>query len=123
MADAARSDLTQSVNYAMRHRSGQITFQNCQTCHAAALSRAASTPTVPTLWQGGALHASVPTQPGACVDCHAGSEPAANAPTPVGFVEPLAMALYADYLIPFEVASMLLLVAMVGAIILARKEA
>jgi NADH-quinone oxidoreductase subunit J len=46
----------------------------------------------------------------------------AGAPTPVGFVEPLAMALYADYLIPFEVASILLLVAMVGAIILARRE-
>ena len=40
----------------------------------------------------------------------------------VGFVEPVATALYADYLIPFEVASMLLLVAMVGAIILARRE-
>jgi NADH:ubiquinone oxidoreductase subunit 6 (subunit J) len=30
--------------------------------------------------------------------------------------------LYTDYLIPFEVASMLLLVAMVGAIILAKRE-
>jgi NADH-quinone oxidoreductase subunit J len=48
--------------------------------------------------------------------------PVASAATPVGFVEPLAMALYTDYLIPFEVASMLLLVAMVGAIILARRE-
>jgi NADH-quinone oxidoreductase subunit J len=48
--------------------------------------------------------------------------PAPGAATPVGFVEPLAMALYTDYLIPFEVASMLLLVAMVGAIILARRE-
>jgi len=38
-------------------------------------------------------------------------------------VERIGMLLYADYLIPFEVASMLLLVAMVGAIILARKEA
>ena len=42
--------------------------------------------------------------------------------TQVGFVEPVAMMLYSDYLIPFEVASMLLLVAMVGAIILARRE-
>jgi NADH-quinone oxidoreductase subunit J len=40
----------------------------------------------------------------------------------VGLIEPVAMSLYTDYLIPFEVASMLLLVAMVGAIILARRE-
>jgi NADH:ubiquinone oxidoreductase subunit 6 (subunit J) len=33
------------------------------------------------------------------------------------------MLLYTDYLVPFEVASMLLLVAMVGAIVLARREA
>ena len=37
-------------------------------------------------------------------------------------VERLGMLLYTDYLIPFEVASMLLLVAMVGAIILAKRE-
>jgi NADH-quinone oxidoreductase subunit J len=30
--------------------------------------------------------------------------------------------LYTDYLIPFEMASMLLLVAMVGAIVLAKRE-
>ena len=30
--------------------------------------------------------------------------------------------LYTDYLIPFEVASMLLLVAMIGAIVLAKRE-
>jgi NADH-quinone oxidoreductase subunit J len=40
----------------------------------------------------------------------------------VGSVETIAMALFTDYLIPFEVASMLLLVAMVGAIVLAKKE-
>ena len=40
----------------------------------------------------------------------------------VGSVENVAMALFTSYLIPFEVASMLLLVAMVGAIILAKKE-
>ena len=39
-----------------------------------------------------------------------------------GSVENVAMALFSNYLIPFEVASMLLLVAMVGAIILAKKE-
>jgi NADH-quinone oxidoreductase subunit J len=42
-----------------------------------------------------------------------------NAP---GGVENVAMALFTDYLIPFEVVSILLLVAMVGAIILARRE-
>jgi NADH-quinone oxidoreductase subunit J len=39
-----------------------------------------------------------------------------------GSVENVATALFTNYLIPFEVASMLLLVAMVGAIILAKKE-
>ncbi len=48
--------------------------------------------------------------------------PAGPAGPPVGNVEQVAMALYTDYLIPFEVASMLLLVAMVGAIILAKRE-
>ncbi len=37
-------------------------------------------------------------------------------------VEQVGMSLYTDYLIPFEVASMLLLVAMVGAIALAKRE-
>jgi NADH-quinone oxidoreductase subunit J len=32
------------------------------------------------------------------------------------------MLLYTDYLVPFELVSMLLLVAMIGAILLARKE-
>jgi len=40
----------------------------------------------------------------------------------VGSVDNVAMALFSDYLVPFEVASMLLLVAMVGAIILAKKN-
>ena len=40
-----------------------------------------------------------------------------------GNTETVGMLLYTDYLIPFEVASMLLLVAMVGAIVLARKDA
>ena len=39
-----------------------------------------------------------------------------------GNVETLGMALYTDYLLPFEVASMLLLVAMIGAIYLAKKR-
>jgi NADH-quinone oxidoreductase subunit J len=37
-------------------------------------------------------------------------------------VEAVGWLLYTDYLIPFELASMLLLVAMIGAIVLARKE-
>lgn len=37
-------------------------------------------------------------------------------------VEQVGWLLYTDYLVPFEVASMLLLVAMVGAIVLARRE-
>jgi NADH-quinone oxidoreductase subunit J len=47
---------------------------------------------------------------------------ATAAVTQPGSVENVAMALFTNYLIPFEVASMLLLVAMVGAIILAKKE-
>ncbi len=37
-------------------------------------------------------------------------------------VAQVGMVLYTDYLVPFELASMLLLVAMVGAIVLARRE-
>jgi len=40
----------------------------------------------------------------------------------VGAVRPLGLALFADYLLPFEVASVILLAALVGAIVLARKE-
>lgn len=40
----------------------------------------------------------------------------------VGNVERVGMLLYTNYLIPFEVASVLLLVAMVGAIVLAKRE-
>ena len=39
-----------------------------------------------------------------------------------GNVEQIGWLLYTNYLIPFEVASMLLLVAMVGAIVLAKRE-
>jgi NADH-quinone oxidoreductase subunit J len=52
--------------------------------------------------------------------------PPAAAPAVVegiqGNTEELGWLLYTDYLIPFEVASVLLLVAMVGAIVLARRE-
>jgi NADH-quinone oxidoreductase subunit J len=56
-----------------------------------------------------------------------GGEPTAAAASqaPVGLIgntEQVGWLLYTDYLIPFEVASMLLLVAMIGAIILAKRE-
>jgi NADH-quinone oxidoreductase subunit J len=40
----------------------------------------------------------------------------------VGNVEQIGHALYVEYLVPFEVASVLLLVAMIGAIVLAKRE-
>jgi NADH-quinone oxidoreductase subunit J len=40
----------------------------------------------------------------------------------VGNVEQVGHALYVEYLVPFEVASVLLLVAMIGAIVLAKRE-
>ena len=46
----------------------------------------------------------------------------AAATTLRGNTEQLGWMLYTDYLIPFEVASMLLLIAMVGAIVLAKRE-
>ena len=51
-------------------------------------------------------------------------EAVATAVSPVsgGNVEHLGYLLYTDYLIPFEVASILLLVAMIGAIVLAKRE-
>ncbi|MGE0392687.1 MAG: NADH-quinone oxidoreductase subunit J [Vicinamibacterales bacterium] len=48
--------------------------------------------------------------------------PASGVTGNAGAIEAVGTALYADYLVPFEVASMLLLVAMVGAILLARRE-
>jgi len=48
--------------------------------------------------------------------------PAAAAPVAGGNTEQLGWLLYTDYLIPFEVASVLLLVAMIGAIVLAKRE-
>ena len=47
----------------------------------------------------------------------------AAAPIPVsGNTEQVGWLLYTSYLIPFEIASMLLLVAMIGAIVLAKRE-
>ena len=45
-----------------------------------------------------------------------------NTPFVTGNTEQLGWVLYTSYLIPFELASMLLLVAMIGAIILAKRE-
>jgi hypothetical protein len=81
MADAARSDVSSGVNFTMKHASSQLTFQNCQVCHGMALSRSVNTPATSTLWQTGAFHPSLASQPSACVACHAVSAPAANAPT------------------------------------------
>jgi NADH-quinone oxidoreductase subunit J len=48
---------------------------------------------------------------------------AAGAAMPVtGNTEQVGWMLYTSYLIPFEIASMLLLVAMIGAIVLAKRE-
>lgn len=76
MADAARSDLASGTTYAMKHRSGQITTQACQTCHTTALSRGATMPIAATLWRTGGYHTNLTTQPTACVDCHSNSDPA-----------------------------------------------
>jgi NADH-quinone oxidoreductase subunit J len=78
-------------------------------------------------WLGLALSAAVLAQLGAIlvwgsygmpVDLHTMQ----NTDLAVNNVESIGRLLYTDYLIPFEVASMLLLVAMVGAIILAKRE-
>jgi NADH-quinone oxidoreductase subunit J len=58
---------------------------------------------------------------------YSAARPGAAAPTGaaspgIGNTEVVGMLLYTDYLVPFELASMLLLVAMVGAILLARKD-
>ena len=43
-------------------------------------------------------------------------------PRGVGNSEAIATALYTDYLVPFEIASVFLLVAMVGAIVIGKRE-
>jgi len=42
--------------------------------------------------------------------------------TETGNSEAVGMALYTDYLVPFEVASLFLLVAMIGAIVIGKRE-
>jgi NADH-quinone oxidoreductase subunit J len=78
-------------------------------------------------WLGFALSAAVLGQLGAILVWGGYGTPAdphtmQNSDLAVNNVERIGMLLYTDYLIPFEVASILLLVAMVGAIILAKRE-
>jgi hypothetical protein len=73
----ATADVVNGNLYAMSHRSSLVTVQRCDTCHTAALARSTTTPVVATLWQTGSFHAGVTAQPAACLDCHAGSAPAA----------------------------------------------
>jgi NADH-quinone oxidoreductase subunit J len=77
-------------------------------------------------WLGFGLGALVLLELGAIIGYGAVAAPGpANAQSSdlaLNNVERIGMLLYTDYLIPFEVASMLLLVAMVGAIILAKRE-
>jgi NADH-quinone oxidoreductase subunit J len=47
--------------------------------------------------------------------------PATN-PEPTGNTEAIALSLFRDYLLPFEVASVLLLVAIVGSVVMAKKR-
>jgi len=77
-------------------------------------------------WVGFALAALVLIELGAIVTFGRGAAPEGPnmemSDLALHNVERVGMLLYTDYLIPFEVASMLLLVAMVGAIILAKRE-
>jgi NADH-quinone oxidoreductase subunit J len=78
-------------------------------------------------WLGFALSAAVLAELAAILvwggfGASTDSSVAQNSDLALNNVERIGMLLYTDYLIPFEVASMLLLVAMVGAIILAKRE-
>jgi NADH-quinone oxidoreductase subunit J len=77
-------------------------------------------------WIAAALSVLVLVELGAIIGygavAPAGPPNAQNSDLALNNVERIGMLLYTDYLIPFEVASMLLLVAMVGAIILAKRE-
>ena len=78
-------------------------------------------------WMGFALSAAVLAQLAAILFWGGAGMPVdphtmQNTDLAINNVERIGMLLYTDYLIPFEVASMLLLVAMVGAIILAKRE-
>jgi cytochrome c551/c552 len=91
MADGAKADVTSGTDYVMKHASPQLTSQACQSCHPAALAKAAATPAASTAWRPGTLHANVPTQPAGCLECHAVSAPAAGAPTASPVIYALAL--------------------------------
>ncbi|NDK57569.1 NADH-quinone oxidoreductase subunit J family protein [Pontibacter fetidus] len=55
-------------------------------------------------------------------DAHVGTFDAENYNSQIGMVENLGKVLYTKYLLPFELASVLFLVAMVGAVMLGKKE-
>ena len=59
---------------------------------------------------------------GSAAPAPAAGSPAGPASSLVGNTEQVGWMLYTSYLIPFEIVSMLLLVAMVGAIVLAKRE-
>ncbi len=77
MADAARADVSSGALYAMAHQSAHLTQQRCDVCHTTALARSTGTPPASSAWNPGVFHASVATQPTACLDCHSGSDPTA----------------------------------------------
>lgn len=54
---------------------------------------------------------------------YAANLPAATSPKGTATVEAIGQSLFTTYMLPFEIASLLLLIAMVGAIILTAKEA
>lgn len=49
-------------------------------------------------------------------------QPHFEANSQIGLIKTLGKVLYTDYILPFEVASILFLIAMIGAVILAKKE-
>jgi Cytochrome c7 and related cytochrome c len=77
MADTAHADIASATKAKMTHLSSQVPTQECQTCHTGALAKGNTTSPASTLWSGGAFHAKVPSQPGACIECHSGALPAA----------------------------------------------
>ena len=90
MADAAKADVasTPVTGYVMKHRSGLLTIQACETCHTSWKAKSTTTPLAVTLWQPGTLHATVPVQPTACNDCHTVSTPAGATQSSTTYILP-----------------------------------
>ncbi len=87
----------------------------CSTLPATGIAAAGEAAAAAVLVELGAIVASGYTR------APAATVPAAAIPV-TGNTEQVGWLLYTNYLVPFEVASMLLLAAMVGAIVLARRE-